>query len=300
MENFAELYKRAKERQKRAQLPHGDHEATKQRVRKAMKTMEELVVPQSPAEWAATLALGPIGGKAFKGAMLAAGAMASDDAEAAFIGPKGAANLGLDLFEKAQRLGLEGRSAEEIYRKTGTWISPSDGYRRLEVPSRESLKFKIDTPERAHYKTVGEIIDFPELFAAYPELAGMKMNLRPSKSGQSYMEKTDWDPAVFNIGTLSRYDNSINSRDHILSNIEHELQHYIQQVEDFARGDSLSRLKKTHGSLEGTRKYLQTPGEIEARAVGDRFYYTPRDLARQRPWDTYKFQSEYPYGELMP
>jgi hypothetical protein len=78
-------YEEAKRRVQQRQMTHQDFEPTRQRVKDAMKTMRDMVVPQTPAEAAMMLALGPVGGKAFKGASLAAGAMASDDAEAAIF-----------------------------------------------------------------------------------------------------------------------------------------------------------------------------------------------------------------------
>lgn len=80
---FVASWNRAKRKQSQRQMTHEDRTETNRRVRDAMKTMQESIVPQSPAELAAMFALGPVGGKAFKGAMLASGALASDDAEAA-------------------------------------------------------------------------------------------------------------------------------------------------------------------------------------------------------------------------
>ena len=69
----------------RSQMSHPNYDETKRRVKKAKKQLESFVLPQSPAELAAMAALGPVGGKLFKGAMLGAGALASDDTEAGFF-----------------------------------------------------------------------------------------------------------------------------------------------------------------------------------------------------------------------
>jgi hypothetical protein len=249
-----------------------------------------MVIPQSPAEWVAMGMLGPVGGKMMKGALAATAGLASDDTEAAFIGLKGLQNLGLDNFELAEKLGLSGKSAEDIYRKTGTWMSPSDGYRRLEIPDHE-LRFLTTDLDKPRYKTVGELIDHPTLFRAYPDLPNTKMNIRPLLKGQNFRPATEFDPAVFNIGLKDSREFSP------LADIAHELQHYIQDVEGFAQGASANYLRQKYGPVEGDRMYLQTPGEIEARAVADRYYYRPKELGTQRPWETYRFQLEHPYGE---
>ncbi len=86
-------FEKALQKVRQRQMTHEDRSEGDRRVRDALKTMEEMVVPQSPAEAAMMLALGPIGGKTFKGASMATGLLASDDAEAAFIGPKGIERL---------------------------------------------------------------------------------------------------------------------------------------------------------------------------------------------------------------
>lgn len=94
---FVASWNRAKKKQSQRQMTHEDRTETNRRVRDAMKTMQESIVPQSPAELAAMFALGPVGGKAFKGAMLASGALASDDAEAGVFG-----HISPRLFSKFQ------------------------------------------------------------------------------------------------------------------------------------------------------------------------------------------------------
>jgi hypothetical protein len=83
MNDFEKALRKVQQRQ----MTHGDRAPTDEKVRQALKSMEQFVVPQSPAEAAMMFAGGPIGGKLFKGAALTAGAMTSDDAEAA-LNPK--------------------------------------------------------------------------------------------------------------------------------------------------------------------------------------------------------------------
>lgn len=122
-----------------------------------------------------------------------------------------------------------------------------DGLPRFEV-SDENMKIK-----NPNGKTLGELIDHPELFKNYPQAATTKVVHDPTIEGNGfYNEKTD-----------TIYLNSTASPEKALNSILHETQHQIQGVEGFARGTT----PEAAGSFA---KYKKTAGEAEADAVASR------------------------------
>ena len=161
-------------------MTHPDRSGIDRRVQEAKKTLEEMVVPQSPAEWAMMAALGPMGGKAFKGASMAAGALASDDANAMFIGPKG--------IERLKALGKNVQEFPSRWFGTRAEVNPTDTsnvWWRMGGASARLDDLLKKNQTSAMLKDILPHEEFPELFEAYPELAKVPVKIRPSQFQQS-------------------------------------------------------------------------------------------------------------------
>ena len=148
----------------------------------------------------------------------------------------------------------------EAFDRTKGYIEPSDGKFRFEIDTSNAKLSKAwtkskrtvtgegteDNPE-FYYSidfaarmqkgkafdtpTLGELIDFPELFKEYPDLAGMKVRQLPPRDvarrvGAAY----DGEKDEIYIGPGSRKT--------LMSNILHEIQHAVQKREGFTRGTS--------------------------------------------------------------
>lgn len=116
------------------------------------------------------------------------------------------------------------------------------------------------------------MLNHPELFKAYPELAEKPMSVgwRPGQEGVNYH-----DPAI----PIEAYGPT--ERD-VLSVILHELQHSVQNIEGFARGGNPKWMKNVLANLAPTadqqllyptpdQMYRALMGEVEARTVQSRY-----------------------------
>jgi hypothetical protein len=130
---------------------------------------------------------------------------------------------------------------EDLVRRDAAWFRGPDGQMRFEI-SDDGAKFKerifwegrwfpARFLERAHDRggdgaseLLGNVLDHPALFSAYPFLAELKVQLRIRDSGE--------------IGSVlsDRIDAEAPTDDALLSVLMHEVQHVIQFFENFAIG----------------------------------------------------------------
>lgn len=180
----------------------------------------------------------------------------------------------------------------ETTAKTGWWQG-ADGKFKFEI-SDEGMKLVDKDWKFGEKGKLGDFIEHPELFKAYPEFKDMAFEV-----GQ----KTDKYIASFNPNTktLKINPSAIKSGDEgILDVIIHEVQHAVQNKEGFASGsnptfaaeEALTKLAEkiysmphSKAKLEaqdlyfqlrnnkddfGQYMYLRSPGEIEANIVSAR------------------------------
>ena len=153
-----------------------------------------------------------------------------------FAGEKAiTANVG--KLDQAKAMLEKGANEVEIWQKTG-WFKDKD----------EAWKFEIgDSKARLNpnFKSggkLGELLEHKELFKAYPELKDIKIKKMNDKE----------------VGKLGYYDP--NEKEIVLrdlsdkSTLMHEVQHAIQDIEDFARGGGLAEARSFLRGKEG-RKY---------------------------------------------
>jgi hypothetical protein len=136
----------------------------------------------------------------------------------------------------------------------------------------------IDIPKGSKIPVLSEILDFPELYKEYPNLAKTPVVRFPGVGSAGYMHDGkigDYNGPVIGVG----YTNNAKK---FQSNLLHEVQHAVQNIERFPEGanpDSiLERLQDLYPNadpdeLRGRSEdlYNAVYGEVEARVVQRRF-----------------------------
>ena len=156
------------------------------------------------------------------------------------------------MQEEAFKRTLIGQNAEKVRQDTG-WHKGADDKWRFEISDKEAKftknAFKESMLNRLRDgivdkkpKTVRDVLDHPKLFEAYPSAKNITAHLT--------MDKSKPESGSFNHVTN---EISINrwSKEQVLSTLLHEIQHHVQQVEDFASGSNsfASLTKKENDEL---------------------------------------------------
>lgn len=209
-----------------------------------------------------------------------------------FAGPNSkTADLGrLEQAKKyVDELGY-GMSPEETWNETG-WFQGTDGMWRYEIPDPLYVGDKGVPPDsiapwnqKAASGQVGQFLNHPELFAAYPELAqlGAEVSTGPfgGTKGLSFIKPApiegfyDHDMKFLKAAGPTQTDAT--------SVMLHELQHAIQPIEGFAGGGNPQAMGQLIANLAPQADqqllmprpydvYHSLAGEVEARNVQERF-----------------------------
>ena len=116
---------------------------------------------------------------------------------------------------------------------------------------------------------LSDFIDAPELFAAYPKLKDMVVEI-DDLGGEFSGMYTNEDTIVLDKNYINKALNgneveSLSASSELKDTMVHEIQHAIQEIEGFALGDNPHRLA---GDKEiGDDAYYRSAGEVEARNV---------------------------------
>lgn len=143
------------------------------------------------------------------------------------IGAKALGGMMVRNLETAKAMEAAGAGPDEIRLRTG-WEKQAGKWKTWLPPSLKVVK----PVEIGETYDLADIIEFPELFAAYPQLKGLKVSVVRSKTI---------------LGRANIFDNNIEIGAEILSAtygqvhiLLHELQHFIQEFEGFEQGTSSS------------------------------------------------------------
>lgn len=222
----------------------------------------------------------------------------------------GAKTANMDALFEAKRMMAKGASREEVFDATG-WFAGADGVWRFEIPdSAAKLKGSLTPGETK----LGEILDHPELFAAYPEMADIAVkNEKMAKRLAGYFDR---DEKVLGLNTQGKGKDKLDT-------ILHEGQHYVQDKEGMVPGSSnavsspyrrevYEDLMNARGPRKegiagwwedlwnprptmqelwqeaNMRAYRSNHGEVEARNVERR----AREGYNKRPWETIDMPAE--------
>ncbi len=208
------------------------------------------------------------------------------------FGGERAATADLGALARAKELDVRGTKPEDIWRETG-WYKRADGW-RFEIDDSK-VDFKADALEQRttqderkvyrFYGRLGDLIDAPQLFAAYPELADLPTRVGPLLTAGSI------NPETRALAVMEGSDRSA-----ILSSLLHEIQHAIQLTEGFDPGGNVGMLlartqtalyeitqqiaglrpgSNVRGELEKMRRELRTQAERMSGGL-DTMFVTPR------------------------
>lgn len=168
---------------------------------------------------------------------------------------------------KAQTMESIGKGKEEIWKETG-WVKGRDGKWRFEIPDNLD---KINFAPLKENETcrLGDIYNNPKLYEAYPELENMKVRLS-SDLPDSTHGRFNSDGITLNRKTLEEAPAQAKET------LVHEIQHAIQEKEDFASGGNVG----TRNQLlkQAKRKIWDMNQEINA-IEGGREYVVAQDKA---------------------
>lgn len=196
----------------------------------------------------------------------------------------GAATADTMSLDAARKQIEDGADAEAVRQETG-WFKGADGKWRFEISDdAASLAHGGETFEMIHAAAtldamtdgresvrVGDMLDHPPLFAAYPSLADV--TVEPMPAGKNAIASI----RVHEDGTTTIFMRMSTKRELALSALLHELQHGIQTIEGFASGGNANMFG--HGmevrSYDGVTNLL---GAIE-RITGQTVEFVPSDLA---------------------
>ncbi|ENT5164398.1 PLxRFG domain-containing protein [Pseudomonas aeruginosa] len=194
---------------------------------------------------------------------------------------RNAVGANLHALSTAQQRIAIGENAEAVRRDTG-WHRSADGKWRFEISDHQaSIAVAGETAgaiiNMAHLNaindersrpTVGDVLNHPQLFAAYPDLQRIPVAVMPE--------------GVTALARLRRFatGNQVEvqadmPRTEVASAILHELQHAIQIREGFAMGGS-ARAFVSNFDKTGAATYRRLAGEVEARNTQARLKMTPR------------------------
>lgn len=149
----------------------------------------------------------------------------SGETEYSYAG-RGSKTANQSAYDDALRMKYnEGADNEEIRQATG-WFEGRDGKWRYELDdSKVRVKDELHT-----YGTLKEVIDAPELFAAYPDAENIFVSFE-NTNGKSGAYNPEFDSISLNAELKS-------DPDKLKSTLLHEMQHAIQNREGFASGAS--------------------------------------------------------------
>lgn len=133
----------------------------------------------------------------------------------------------LESLREAKEMQAAGADMESIRKATG-WHQFADGKWRFEIDDSR-MQLRTDAADIPNYTTLGELVDAPELFEAYPDMADLSVTFHTLEDGQNggYSRK-------FDSIELSR--DLKNRPEALLNSLIHEVQHAIQNREGFASG----------------------------------------------------------------
>lgn len=137
-----------------------------------------------------------------------------------------AKSANLQTLREAQEMQKAGVDMESIRKATG-WHLGMEGKWRFEIDD-SGMRLRGDAADLSDYTTLGELVDAPELFEAYPQLKDVRFVFADLEDGER--------------GYFSSGDNTIVLSEELRGAPEdtlvHEIQHAIQDVEGFASGAS--------------------------------------------------------------
>lgn len=175
-----------------------------------------------------------------------------------------AAVANLDKLNRAREMHSQGVDEQEIWRETG-WLLGHDNKWRFEIPDDlDEIDFTPLFKDEYHIASLKDIYDNPRLYEAYPSLATCNVELTDKFDDNTW---GSFEVARYPSGKSLILGIKLNKKlvestpDKMKETLVHEIQHVIQEYEDFARGGNLTK---------GFDNYYRLGGEQEARETAAR------------------------------
>lgn len=177
---------------------------------------------------------------------------------ATFIGAK-AKTWSKDAESLANLMKNHGVAPEKIWDATlehlgkGTFFGPLDKKARQEISDLPAaLKQDLQNLRIPQRTTLGAVLDHPELYKAYPELANTPLRVVPDSVIPKI--KAAYSPGSGEI--FLNKDYITNPKD-LISSLLHETQHNIQKIEGFVPGGSPGGVKKSSIGEETIQRLME-------------------------------------------
>jgi len=191
---------------------------------------------------------------------------------AMFAGPL-ARTADLAALRAAQEMAAKGAKAGSIWDKTG-WFKAVDGKWKFEIPDQPAAYTRRGLYEDLQ---LGDVLDHPKLYEAYPDLRHETLTLKKELPSGAH---GDFTPGA---GITLRTGHSLAGE---RGTLLHEIQHAVQEMEDFARGGNAQTFADPLSPLFRHRRPTESPGaatarlagEVEARNVVDRSTMSPEAI----------------------
>ena len=186
-----------------------------------------------------------------------------------------------NLFDFAAAKKMPGATAEEVRLATG-WFQGADKMWRYEISDRNARLIPVSMKRRGEIR-LGDLLEHGPLFAAYPRLADVSIDLfEESRNKKGYV-----DPLAGVIGVNMRLD-----RNEALSTLLHEIQHMVQEIEGFARGGNPALFTTDVLAKVSEKDFRRAVEEVQAKdpAAVDLFnrYVEAQKQFREHPLEMTK------------
>ena len=214
-----------------------------------------------------------------------------------------AAALGIGAMmapEDADALNI-GQAAKTFSSAATKFSAVHDRGVRAEISDAGAKVLQENPINNAVYK-LGDVLDHPELYAAYPEMKNVTVKFRQGMTnageeikGQSY-GGVKFGPEAGNKyfpGSIHVNPGKHEGPGDIKNTLLHEAQHEIQAIEGWKRGIGLRG---------GEDAYLKDMGEKEARDVTSRMWLTPEERLKTPHFinDTIPTPTAEPFRSRLP
>jgi len=222
--------------------------------------------------------------------------LAGDDAlHKVLFGGANAKTADAEALARAKSLMSKGAKPADVWRQTG-WYRGKDGDWRFEIDDSRAVMAplelgpayaamdsfgRLQSPKSTE-TTLGAILRLPDLFAAYPGLADLKVQLRfidDEEAHGMYEPAENGEPAKLTLFTLNAPPGDHDLRKTSL----HEVQHALSDVAGFDYGP------------EDDRTYERRNDEVQARNVERRAGMSAAQRRASYPPST----ADVPWGALQ-
>lgn len=177
-----------------------------------------------------------------------------------------AAVANLDDLKRAREMHSRDVDEQEIWRETG-WLLGRDNKWRFEIPDDlDKIDFAPLFQDEYHIAKLKDIYDNPQLYKAYPALATRTVQLtnKLDDNTRGMLEVVKYPSGMVHVSEIKLNQKLVESTpDKIKETLVHEVQHAIQEYENFARGGNIE-------NSGGFNNYYRLGGEQEARETSER------------------------------